>query len=37
MKIDNFLELLREVDKNECDKLNKSSKKGIKFFPNALG
>ena len=26
-----------EVDKNECDKLNKSSKKGIKFFPNALG
>ena len=26
-----------ELDKNECDKLNKSSKKGIKFFPNALG
>ena len=23
--------------KNECDKLNKSSKKGIKFFANALG
>ena len=26
-----------EVDKDECDKLNKISKKGVQFFPYALG
>ena len=26
-----------EINKNECDKLNKISKKGIQFFPYALG
>ena len=26
-----------EVDKDQCDKLNQSSKLGIKFFANALG
>ena len=26
-----------EVDKEECEKLNKSCKKGMKFFPIALG
>jgi len=26
-----------DIDKNECEKLNKSAKKGLKFYPFALG